>query len=62
MFEMIVDGLLEGSEKLTFTLKSRANISRRQFDSSGGADNAPTPKEREISFPGNTAQEAWNFS
>ncbi|KZM27096.1 ATP binding [Ascochyta rabiei] len=30
MLERIVDGLLEGSEKLTFTLKSRTGISRRQ--------------------------------
>jgi meiotic recombination protein SPO11 len=62
MLERIVDGLLEGSERLTFTLKSRAGISRKQTNTKDGARTTSAPKLRHISFPGNTAQEAWNFS
>lgn len=62
MLEKIVDGLLEGSERLTLTLKSRAGISRRQLVAKGGAGSTPIPKVRQISFPGSTAQEAWNFT
>ena len=62
MLERIVDGLLEGNEKLIFTLKSRTGISRRQPGLEDRAAATPAPKIREISFPGNTAQEAWNFS
>ncbi|KAJ4988601.1 type IIb DNA topoisomerase [Stagonosporopsis vannaccii] len=59
MLEIIVDGLLEGSEPLTFTLKSRANISRRR---SSHPETIPAPRVRRISFPGSTAQEAWKFT
>lgn len=61
MLERIVDGLLDEEDALTITLKSRAGLSRR----SKVADNtgqAPEPKQRDINFPGATAQEAWNFS
>ncbi|KAF1928237.1 meiosis-specific topoisomerase Spo11 [Didymella exigua CBS 183.55] len=62
MLEKIVDGLLGGNERLTFTLKSRANISRRQPVAKHKAGSTPAPKVRQISFPGSTAQEAWNFT
>ena len=62
MLERIVDGLIEGSERLTFTLKSRTGMSRRQPIGKAEAGTIPAPKVRKISFPGNTAQEAWNFS
>ncbi|KAF3034495.1 hypothetical protein E8E12_003991 [Didymella heteroderae] len=62
MLEKIVDGLLEESERLTFTLKSRAGISRRQPVTNDRAGSLPAQKVRQISFPGNTAQEAWNFT
>jgi meiotic recombination protein SPO11 len=57
-----VDGLLEEKELLTITLKSRAAISRRQNNIVDGANKTPEPKERDINFPGASAQEAWNFS
>lgn len=62
MLEKVVDGLLEGNEKLVFTLKSRTGISRRQLGVEDRVAPTPAPKVREISFPGSTAQEAWNFS
>jgi meiotic recombination protein SPO11 len=62
MLERIVDALLEGNERLTFTLKSRAGISRKQQSPKEDVSEAPVPRERDISFPGNTVQEAWNFS
>ncbi|KAJ4373462.1 endodeoxyribonuclease [Didymella sp. IMI 355093] len=62
MMETIVDGLLEGSDRLTFTLQSRTGISRRQPVAKDRAGSPPAPKVRQISFPGSTAQEAWNFT
>jgi meiotic recombination protein SPO11 len=62
MLERIVDGLIEKREKLTFTLNSRSGMSRRQPHASDGINTTPAAKSREISFPGSTAQEAWNFS
>jgi meiotic recombination protein SPO11 len=62
MLERIVDGLLEDSEALTITLKSRAALSRRQTLVANGDRRVPEPKQREINFPGATAQEAWNFT
>lgn len=62
MLENIVDGLLEDRERLTFTLKSRASVSRRQPVAEDRADLLPAPRVRQISFPGSTAQEAWNFT
>jgi meiotic recombination protein SPO11 len=57
-----VDGLLEEHEALTITLKSRAALSRRRTTAAEGDGRAPEPKERDINFPGASAQEAWNFS
>ncbi|KAF2626578.1 DNA topoisomerase IV, alpha subunit [Macroventuria anomochaeta] len=62
MLERIVDGLLEGSERLTLTLNSRAGISRRQPVAKISFEAAPAPKVRQISFPGSSAQEALNFT
>lgn len=62
MLEIIVDGLLENSERLTITLKSRAGISRRHPVTEDRAGATPAPRVRQISFPGSTAQEAWNFT
>ncbi|KAL1799060.1 hypothetical protein ACET3X_003097 [Alternaria dauci] len=63
MLEMIVDALLDEHEALTITLKSRAALSRRRMaTSSDGRAIIPEPKERDINFPGASAQEAWNFT
>jgi len=62
MLERIVDGLLDDHNSLTITLKSRAALSRRQTTAAEAYAKLPEPKEREINFPGATAQEAWNFS
>jgi meiotic recombination protein SPO11 len=62
MLEKIVDGLLEDRERLTFTLKSRAGISRRRPVPEDCAGSTPATRVRQISFPGSTAQEAWNFT
>lgn len=62
MLERIVDGLLDGNERLTFTIKSRAGISRKKSNTKDANGAIPDAKVRQISFPGSTAQEAWNFS
>lgn len=62
MLERIVDDVLEGNERLTITLKSRSGFSRKQVVAKEGAVTTPAPKIRQITFPGSTAQEAWNFS
>ncbi|KAH7413687.1 hypothetical protein DE146DRAFT_626820 [Phaeosphaeria sp. MPI-PUGE-AT-0046c] len=62
MLERLVDGLLEESAALTITLKSRANLSRRRGKAEFQDGRLPEPKQRNINFPGTTAQEAWNFS
>jgi meiotic recombination protein SPO11 len=62
MLEKIVNGLLEESEGLTIALKSRASLSRRRPNVTDGVQQPPEPKERDINFPGATAQEAWNFT
>ncbi|KAH8731758.1 Spo11/DNA topoisomerase VI subunit A [Phaeosphaeriaceae sp. PMI808] len=62
MLERIVDGLLEEHEALTITLKSRVGISRRRKYAADNEKQIPVPKERNINFPGATAQEAWNFT
>lgn len=62
MLERIVDSLLVESEPLIITLKSRAGISRKRTKTSGSGGKVPEAKQRDISFPGSTAQEAWNFS
>ena len=61
MLERIVDGLLEENESLTITLKSRAAPSRRRANALDGDGHPPEPKQRDISFPGASTQEAWNF-
>jgi meiotic recombination protein SPO11 len=62
MLERIVDGLLEERDALTITLKSRVGFSRRRTHEVNRDGKAPKPRERDINFPGATAQEAWNFS
>ena len=62
MIELIVDAQLEDHEALTITLKSRAALSRRRSATADGQEQTPEPKERDINFPGASAQEAWNFS
>jgi meiotic recombination protein SPO11 len=62
MLERIVDGLLEESDALTITLRSRAAQSRKREYATGHDGQLPQAKVRDISFPGATAQEAWNFS
>lgn len=62
MLERIVDGLLEDRERLTFTLKSRGGISRKRPAPENRIGSTPAPRIREISFPGSSAQEAWNFT
>lgn len=62
MLEDIVVSLIEGRERLTFTLESRAGISRRGLVMKSEPEATPAPKIRQVSFPGNTAREAWNFS
>lgn len=62
MLERIVDALLEESDSFTITLKSRASLSRRRSKAVDDKRKVPEPKQRNISFPGSTAQEAWNFS
>jgi len=62
MLERIVDALLEESEVLTITLKSRASLSRRSAKDPKARGMTPQAKERDVNFPGATAQEAWNFS
>ena len=62
MIELIVDAQLEDHEALTITLTSRAALSRRRSAPADGQEQTPKPKERDINFPGASAQEAWNFS
>jgi meiotic recombination protein SPO11 len=62
MLERIVDGLFEERDALTITLKSRVGFSRRCAHVVESDGKAPKPRQRDINFPGATAQEAWNFS
>ncbi|KAF2827051.1 DNA topoisomerase IV, alpha subunit [Ophiobolus disseminans] len=62
MLERIVDGLLEESDSLTITLKSRTGLSRRRANAASADGKLPEPKKRDINFPGASAQEAWNFT
>ncbi|KAF1998202.1 DNA topoisomerase IV, alpha subunit [Amniculicola lignicola CBS 123094] len=61
MLERIVDGLLEESDQLTVTLKSRSNATRRT-NPSQDLERPPSPKSKDITFPGGTVQEAWRFT
>ncbi|KAH7396225.1 Spo11/DNA topoisomerase VI subunit A [Pyrenochaeta sp. MPI-SDFR-AT-0127] len=62
MLERIVDSLLEEDRSLTITLKSRAALSRRRTTNIDEYGQIPEAKTRDISFPGASAQEAWNFT
>jgi len=62
MLEIIVDGLLEDSEQLSITLKTRSGISRRKQNTTQASHTIPSAKTREINFPGSNVQEAWRFS
>ncbi|KAH7079721.1 meiosis-specific topoisomerase Spo11 [Paraphoma chrysanthemicola] len=62
MLERIVDGLLDESESLTISLKSRSGISRKRANAVDDSGHPPQPKQRDFNFPGATAQEAWNFT
>ncbi|KAF2125542.1 DNA topoisomerase IV, alpha subunit [Dothidotthia symphoricarpi CBS 119687] len=62
VLETIVDALLEESEPLKITLKSRAGLSRRRINPVDSSGRVPDPKERDINFPGSSVQEAWNFT
>ncbi|KAF2852027.1 DNA topoisomerase IV, alpha subunit [Plenodomus tracheiphilus IPT5] len=62
MLGKILESLLEEDRPMTVTLRSRASISRRQTKAQQGEPGLPEPKERHISFPGASAQEAWNFT
>ncbi|ORY19119.1 Spo11/DNA topoisomerase VI subunit A [Clohesyomyces aquaticus] len=62
MLEEIVDGLLENRGQLAITLKSRSATAGQVMDSSGGRRPASTLKNKEVNFPGRTAQEAWRFT
>jgi meiotic recombination protein SPO11 len=62
MLERIVDGLLQEREALTITLKTRAGLSRKRAHVGNRDGHLPEAKERDVNFPGATAQEAWNFS
>jgi meiotic recombination protein SPO11 len=62
MLERLVDGLLDESESLTISLKSRSGLCRRRANAVGDVGQTPKPKQRDINFPGATVQEAWTFS
>ncbi|KAF1954227.1 DNA topoisomerase IV, alpha subunit [Byssothecium circinans] len=61
MLETIIDGLLNPSQQLSISLKSRANLSRRQGEGSEEPSAIPPPKTSTVTFPGSNAQEAWRF-
>ncbi|KAF2448629.1 DNA topoisomerase IV, alpha subunit [Karstenula rhodostoma CBS 690.94] len=58
LLESIVNGLLAENEQLTINLKTRSGLSRRQQD----AGTIPPPRNIEISYPGNNAQDARRFT
>lgn len=58
MLENLVDGLLAEDEQLTINLKTRSGLSRRQQV----AGTIPSPRGVEISYPGNSTQDARRFS
>ncbi|KAF2467887.1 DNA topoisomerase IV, alpha subunit [Lindgomyces ingoldianus] len=62
MLEEIVDGLLGNRDQLSITLKSRSSAAGRVFEAGKGMVATSESKTREISFPGNTPQEAWRFT
>lgn len=62
MLERIIDGLLEDRDQLSITLKSRTRNPGQTLDPNQGVIPTSTLRTKEISFPGNTVQEAWRFS
>jgi hypothetical protein len=63
IFEQIVDGILEDDKKLTITIRSRGRAAGQAFDHETRFIRPTTMnRTREISFPGSTPKEAWNFS
>lgn len=62
LLEGIIDGLLSEVKTLTITLKSRGNFSKNHATSRGSELKQSKPRSRDISFPGATSQEAWNFT
>jgi len=61
MIERILDDLLNERKQLSITLKMRNSINRRQ-PQADATKALPPAKTREITFPGNTVQEARKFS
>lgn len=57
-----MDGILNEDQSLSITLKSRATTSRRRSKGLRKDEVPQQARSREITFPGTTAQEAWNFA
>ena len=62
MFEDVIDALLEGKEKLKFVLSSRTDRSQIHSNRDDQPPALNLNRDREISFPGKSPQEAWRFS
>lgn len=63
IFESLVDCILDEKKELVIRLKCRAKLGPQVLHSgSGTVKSTPTTKERTISFPSKTPQEAWKFS
>ncbi|KAI8933214.1 hypothetical protein NX059_009849 [Plenodomus lindquistii] len=62
VLEQLLESLVGDGRLMTITLKSRSAHSRRHVKIQEGKTALPEPKVRNISFPGASAQEAWNFS
>ncbi|KAJ4346746.1 endodeoxyribonuclease [Didymosphaeria variabile] len=62
MLERIVDGLLTESEQLTISLKTCSRLSRRELGPAQDTGTIPTPKDIQLSYPGNNAQDARRFT
>ncbi|KAF2685142.1 DNA topoisomerase IV, alpha subunit [Lentithecium fluviatile CBS 122367] len=60
----IVGALLDDSDEaqLSVALRTRSHLSRRQYDQPRDISATPPPKVQEISYPGNSVQEAWRFT
>lgn len=62
MIGQMIDCIMDGSEALGISLRTRAAMSRKEIGMGKGQTKSPEPKLRKIRFPGTTAKEAWNFS
>lgn len=62
MLERIVDDLLAENEQLTIKLKTRTRLSRRHLGPVHDPGTIPPPRNVELSYPGNNAQDARRFS